>query len=429
MPFTPLSGIIYSPGFRMRNLLLAFFLCLAPGASTRATAQRARHRAAQDSLTAELEALRSQGHFTGFGVSLVTRHGALYQHGFGFADAQAQTPYDVHTLQPIASVTKTLVGLALLKAQELGKLTLDDPINQYLPFKVVNPAFPEVPITLRQLANHTSSIRDNDFYLSKNLYLKPGQSLTGLPRTFREEQTFITADSAVALPVFLQNVLTPQGKWYQTKGFLARRPGALYEYSNVGTCLAAYVVELATGQPFPAFTARYLTRPLHMRASGWNVGAVDFARYARPYQAPTVPLPYYSLTTYPDGGFISSVADMSQYLRELIRGYQGQGTVLRPASYRDYFRPQLAATNFEERNERNPFSESYNVGVFIGFGYTGYIGHTGGDPGVVTLLFFDPKTGIGRLLMLNTNLSGRASEVAMYAIWNTLAKYEHRVGR
>ena len=75
MPFTPLSGIIYSPGFRMRNLLLAFFLCLAPGASTRATAQRARYRAAQDSLTAELEALRSQGHFTGFGVALVTRYG------------------------------------------------------------------------------------------------------------------------------------------------------------------------------------------------------------------------------------------------------------------------------------------------------------------------------------------------------------------
>jgi hypothetical protein len=52
-----------------------------------------------------------------------------------------------------------------------------------------------------------------------------------------------------------------------------------------------------------------------------------------------------------------------------------------------------------------------------------------GDPDVVTLLFFDPNTGIGRLLLMDTNLSGRGSEVAMYAIWNTLAKYEHRVGR
>ena len=46
----------------------------------------------------------------------------------------------------------------------------------------------------------------------------------------------------------------------------------------------------------------------------------------------------------------------------------------------------------QDRNERNPFSESSNVGVLMGFGYTGYIGHTGGDPGVVTPLFFDPKS-------------------------------------
>ena len=39
-----------------------------------------------------------------------------------------------------------------------------------------------------------------------------------------------------------------------------------------------------------------------------------------------------------------------------------------------------------------PISESSNVGVLMGFGYTGCIGHTGGDPGVVTLLFFDPKS-------------------------------------
>ena len=412
----------------MPRITFSFLIFLVCGLIRPGAAQPVHRRAAQDSLTVELEALRNQGHFIGFGVAIVNRQGALYQHGFGFADAQARKPYGIHTIQNIASVSKTLVGLALLKAQELGRLNLDDSVNKYLPFRVVNPAFPKVPITLRHLATHTSSIRDNDFYLRKNYYLKPGQNLTGMPLTFEDEQTLIPADSAVALPVFLQAVLTPQGKWYQAKGFLARRPGELYEYSNVGAALAAYVVELATGQSFPAFSARYLTKPLHMRASGWNFGEVDFAQYSRLYQTPIVALPYYGLTTYPDGNFISSVADMSQYLRELIQGYQGKGTVLRPASYRELFRPQLAAGNFDERNERNPYSESYNVGIFMGFGYTGYIGHTGGDPGVVTLLFFDPKSGIGRLLMLNTSLTGKASEAAMYKIWNTLAKYQHQIG-
>jgi CubicO group peptidase (beta-lactamase class C family) len=381
-----------------------------------------------DSLTTDLEAVRGQGHFNGFGVAIVTEQGILYQHGFGFADTQTKKAYGLHTVQSVASVSKTLVGLALLKAQELGLLTLDDPVNKYLPFPVVNPAFPNVPITLRHLATHTSSIRDNDFYLSKNYFLQPGQDVKG-PLAFEDMQTFIPADSAVTLPAFLKNVLTPQGKWYQSKGFFARRPGELYEYSNVGAALAAYVVELVSKQPFPEFTARYLTRPLRMRDSGWNFAEVAFARCSRLYQSPYVPLPYYGQATYPDGGFLSSVADLSQYLRELIRGYQGQGTLLRPASYREYFQPQLMASHFEERNERNPYSESYNVGIFMGFGYTGFIGHTDGDPGVVALMFFDPKTGIGRILLMNTNLSTRAGEVAMYKIWNTLEKYQSRIGR
>ncbi|RZL12242.1 MAG: class A beta-lactamase-related serine hydrolase [Hymenobacter sp.] len=412
----------------MLRIIFALLLYLVCGLATLGAAQPARQRTAQDSLTAELEALRDQGHFVGFGVAIVNSKGALYQHGFGFADAQTRTPYGIHTIQNIASVSKTLVGLALLKAQELGKLTLDDSVNKYLPFRVFNPKFPKVPITLRQLATHTSSICDNDFYLSKNYYLKPGQDVTGKPLTFEDEQTFIPTDSAVALPVFLKSVLTSQGKWYQAKGFLGRRPGELYEYSNVGATLAAYVVELATDQPFPAFTARYITRPLHLRDSGWNFGEVNFAQYSHLYQSLMVAFPYYGLTTYPDGNFISSVADLSLYLRELIRGYQGQGKVLRQASYRELFRPQLTASNFEQRKEGNPYSDSYNTGVFMGFSYNGFIGHTGGDPGVVTLLFFDPKSGIGRFILLNTSITDKAGGATLYKILDTLAKYQHRVG-
>ena len=411
----------------MLRIVVACVLCLFFGIPAQGLAQPVQRRAAADSLTAELESILRQGHFNGFGVALVSAQGVLYQRGFGFAEAQARTAYGLHTVQSVASVSKTLVGLALLKAQEQGLLTLDDPVNKYLPYPVSNPAFPDVPITLRHLATHTSSIRDNDFYLSKNYFLAPCQQEKG-PLAFEDMQTFIPADSAVSLPVFLKNVLTPQGKWYQAEGFLAHRPGERYEYSNVGAALAAYVVELVSEQPFPAFTARYLTRPLRMRDSGWRFADVAFARVSRLYQTPTVPLPYYGQATYPDGGFLSSVADLSKYLRELIRGYQGHGTLLRPASYRELFRPQLADGHFEERNERNPYSESYNVGVFMGFGYTGFIGHTGGDPGVVALLFFDPKSGIGRLLLMNTSYSTRAGEVAMYTIWNTLEKYQHRVG-
>lgn len=254
----------------MFKAILAPLFCLVFGFVLPAAAQTARHRTALDSLTAELEAVRRHGHCNGFGVAIVTQQGAVYQRGFGFADVAAQKAYDLHTVQPIASVSKTVVGLVLLKAQELGLLNLDDLVSKYVPFPVVNPVFPEVSITLRQLATHTSSICDNDFYLSKNYFLRPNHDVTGLPLALEGEQTFNARGRLVSLPVFLQNVLTPAGKWYQPKGFPPHRPGTRYEYSNVGTALAAYVVERASKQPFPDFTARYFTKPLH---SGIPTGA------------------------------------------------------------------------------------------------------------------------------------------------------------
>jgi hypothetical protein len=59
----------------------ASLLCLVFGFATPAVAQTAHRRPAQDSLTAELEALLGQGYFNGFGVAIVNRQGALYQQG------------------------------------------------------------------------------------------------------------------------------------------------------------------------------------------------------------------------------------------------------------------------------------------------------------------------------------------------------------
>ena len=93
--------------------------------------------------------------------------------------------------------------MALLKAQKLGLLNLEDPVSKYLPFPVANPAFPEVPFTLRQLATRTSSICGNELYPGKNYFLRPNQDITDLPLALASEQTFNPADSAVSLPVFL----------------------------------------------------------------------------------------------------------------------------------------------------------------------------------------------------------------------------------
>ncbi|MBB6329428.1 CubicO group peptidase (beta-lactamase class C family) [Chryseobacterium sediminis] len=377
----------------------------------------------RDSLDSAISKIHQQGLFNGFAVSIVDEKSTLYQKGFGFSDVKEKKLYTENTIQNIASVSKTFVGIALLKAQELGKLNLDDPVQKYLPFKVVNPHFLQTPITIRQLATHTSSILDNEFYLSKNYFLKPDQDLSGLKLNFDDEQIFNPSNSIISMPVFLENVLAENGKWNKNS-FSAYKPGSVYEYSNVGTALAAFIIEKATGQTFNNFTKEYILKPLQMKDSGWSFEEVKFSKFSRLYENPATPLPYYQSATYPDGGFITNINDLSKYLTELIKGYNGKGTILTKKSYKEYFTPQLTASNFTERNDKNPYSESYNVGIFMGFGYTGYIGHTGGDPGVMSMMFFDPKNNVGRIMIFNTNFSDKKGNDAFYGIWNVLEKYQ-----
>jgi len=377
-------------------------------------------------LTNEINTIYNQKKFNGFAVSIVDENGTLYKNGFGFSDVENQIKYTTETIQNIGSVSKTFVGIALLKAQELGQLKLDDPIDRYLPFNVINPNFPQEKITIRQLATHTSSITDNEFYSSKNYYLKPNQNLKGLKLTFEDEQSFNPSDSIISLRSFLENVITENGKWNKDS-FTSHKPGTIYEYSNVGTALAGFIIEQATGESFNQFTKKYILEPLKMKESGWKSEEINMTKYSRLYENPTNPLPYYELITYPDGGFITNVNDLSKYLSELIKGYNGNGTILTEESYKEYFKSQLSESNFVERNTKNPFNESYNVGIFMGFGYTGYIGHTGGDPGTMSIMFFDPKTNLGRIMIFNTNFSDKEGNKAFYDIWNALEKYQDRL--
>ncbi len=111
----------------------------------------------------------------------------------------------------------------------------------------------------------------------------------------------------------------------------------------------------------------------------------------------------------------------------MIRGYNGKGKLLTDESYKEYYKPQLSESQFTERNTKNPYNESYNVGILMGFGYTGYIGHTGGDPGTMSMLFFDPKTGLGRIMILNTNFSDKEGNKVFFEIWNALEKYQKQL--
>ena len=68
--------------------------------------------------------------------------------------------------------------------------------------------------------------------------------------------------------------------------------------------------------------------PLKMTSSGWSFDSVDLSMHTKLYTSGNTEIPFYSLITYPDGGLITSANDLSKYLIELIKGYNGKGTLL-----------------------------------------------------------------------------------------------------
>lgn len=378
-----------------------------------------------ESLTIHLRKLQKLGHINGFSVAIVNHDKTLYQTGVGYADLADKRAYTKNTIQNIGSVSKTLIGIALLKAQEQGKLKLDDPVNKHLPFPVVNPYYPNLPITIRHLATHTSTITDTDYYDAKAYILKEEIDLD-MRNKGNVAEMFNNPEEKISMHNFLEKLLSKNGEWFHKKNFLERKPGSLFEYSNVGATLAAYVIEQSTGEPFNKYTTKHILKPLGMSSSGWSFDDIDLSKHSILYENPGQSIPKYSLITYPDGGLITNIKDLGKYLTELIKGQSGAGTLLTKESYYQIFSGQLSTGHLPNRDKDDDYDVEYNSGIFMGFTPSGQIGHTGGDPGIATFMFFNPQTKIGRVLMINTSITSQEGVDQFYSIWNTLGKYEGR---
>jgi len=289
-----------------------------------------------------------------------------------------------------------------LKAQELGKLNLDDPINKYLPFEINNPYFPNVPITIRHLATHTSSIKDPSKY-EKNGYVLRSNDNKGA----KANKNFRSPEEMMTHAAFIEKVLSIEGKWYKKKTFLENKPGDKFRYSNVGAGLAALVLENATKESFSNFTRIHILEPLGMLDSGWFFKDIDFSKHSKLYRKPETELAFYKLVNYPDGGLITSSSDLGKFLVELIKGYTENGRILTKESYKELYKGQLTDQNHKDRNKEAVYNDEYNMGVFMGMSNNGQIGHTGGDPGVSTLMFFNSETKIGKILLINTDITSQ----------------------
>ncbi|WP_298500111.1 serine hydrolase [uncultured Algibacter sp.] len=368
-------------------------------------------------LDKKLDSLYNLKIFNGFSATIVDSTGILYNKGFGYANVEEKKKYTANTIINIASVSKVFIGMALLKAQEMNLVNLDDPINMHLPFKVINPNYPEDVITIRHLATHTSTIVDTDIYLETCYINKNNIPIS--ENLMEKYGTYYQNPSSNWIPLkeYLSKVLKGSGEFYTESTFANRKSGEIYEYSNIGAALCGLVIESAAKKPFSNFTKEHIFKPLKMHSTGWFFEDVDSSNYSKLY-ADNHKLPYYRILSYPDGGLITSSTDLSSFLVELIKGHYGNGTILNANSYKELFKPQLQEKAFQEKENKN---EGYNTGLFLDLepAYN-VIGHTGGDPGINSFMFFDTKTGRGRILITNTDSQKENSGAVFYEIWNSI---------
>ncbi|CAH0249775.1 Penicillin-binding protein 4* [Massilia sp. Bi118] len=177
------------------------------------------------------------------------------------AGGVASKPVDSHTLFRIASISKMMTTLGLMRLVEAGKVDLDADVSTYLGFSLRNPHFPDQPIVLRHLLTHTSSLRDEAGYswgtdVALKDVLVPGSRLHG------------------------------EGKmWAANAG-----PGAYFTYCNLGWGVIGTIMERVTSERFDRLMRRLLVEPLGLHA-GYNpseLPASDVANIATLYRKRTV---------------------------------------------------------------------------------------------------------------------------------------------
>ncbi|HAA23302.1 MAG TPA: serine hydrolase [Cytophagales bacterium] len=317
----------------------------------------------------------------GYSVAVVEADRVLKLEGSGYADLETERPYTAQTVQNVGSVSKTFIALAIMKAVEQGKLQLDEDINTYLDFQVVSPHYgKENVITVRHLATHTSGIIDWAAYR----------------RSYTQD-----LEPEMTMGEYLKSYLVPGGRMYTRMNYHKSEAGTRYKYSNIAATLAAYVVEQTTGQDFAAYTQQYILDPLGMVHSGWSYGAIDLDQHATLYKRNRRPVKTYTLCTYPDGGFRTSAEDLARYLQEVLRGHQGNSTILSASSWGEIFRASFG-DGWEVENMNYP---ERNIGLFFSHTAAGAIGHTGSDPGAAAIMRFDPETGRGYLMITNQDIT------------------------
>ncbi len=185
-----------------------------------------------------------QFEMVGSNVIFVDKNGNIENVTSGFSSLEDNKKTTTKSVYRIASISKVIVTIGVLKLYEQGLVDLDEDIEQYLGFKVRNPKFPNHKITIRMLMTQTSSIIDD------------GDFIDGIWKGY--DGSNYTNDY-----IKPEELLIPGNKRYYM-GYSDYEPGTNFIYSNFGCGLLACIAEKITGIYFPEYIKQVLLHPLEI---------------------------------------------------------------------------------------------------------------------------------------------------------------------
>ncbi len=290
----------------------------------------------------------------------VHQNGKTQYYTAGYADVAAKAPVDSKTLFEIGSITKTFTNILIAQQAEERKLSLDEPVQKYLPAGVTMPGMDGKSITFLDLATAHS----------------------GLPR--------LPANMAPADPQNPYLDYTDEKLYTFLSGYqLTRTIGSQYEYSNLGMGLLGVLAARVEGKTYRESVAARILTPLKMNRTFLNTPGQLDNNTAKGYTGNIPAKPW----TWNDqscmqgaGGLISNAADMMAYLlANMNPGTHSLGKA-------------MAVTHL-------PRADAGKSDMKIGMGWhirSDMVWHNGGTGGFRSFAGFDPKKKMAVVILTNS---------------------------
>jgi CubicO group peptidase (beta-lactamase class C family) len=293
----------------------------------------------------------------------------IWSKAYGWADIEHKIAANDRTIGRIGSISKSFTAVALMQLVERGTISLDEPVEKYLP-EIRNlaksPAGAKA-ITFRMLASHTSGLqREPDL----------ADAATG---------PIAEWEAKVLGSIPATSFQTP--------------PATEYAYSNIGFGILGLAVSRAARTPFMELVTRQVLTPLGLASSTYVVSPPDLAsRLAVGYVrdratgklSSDLPTREHLGRGYkvPNGGIYSTTGDLARFAAALMG--EGRAQVLTRKSREEMMRPQAPAT-------------VYGLGLMIRTtnGET-FVGHGGSVAGYNADLLFNPRTRLGVAMLRTT---------------------------